>query len=116
LNRKAWLIALALAACASPRAAPVANTTSSSSPPPELFSELIAIDAGLCACAHAEGDAIDEGCAQPFIDRYNAWVHATERARERLPPDQHARLLEIDEHAHRCFQAAIGDPLPPKRR
>jgi hypothetical protein len=25
-------------------------------------------------------------------------------------------LAELDDHAHRCFQAAIGDPLPPRRR
>jgi hypothetical protein len=103
--------------CGAPRgAAPVGNSDTPRRVADPL-AELAAIRAGLCNCVEHPGPSIEEGddsCIGPFANRYNAWSkNPTSRAG--LSTADQARLAELDDAARRCFQAAIGDPLPPKR-
>jgi hypothetical protein len=106
--RAAALVVLAACGPTHRPAAPIANSMPATDP----LAELVAIRDGLCDCLHHQEGELDESCPSPFADRYNAWA---KRKHDDLTPAQRTRLAELDEEAHRCFQASIGDPLPPKR-
>jgi hypothetical protein len=103
------LILLMVVACGAPR------------PTTDPLAKLRSYEAAMCWCPEhpdpkaVELGAVDEDCSIAASEPVKAWVGDGTSWQVGLTPDEVTEAKAILERIRRCFQAGIGDPLPPKR-
>jgi hypothetical protein len=91
------------------------TTLKNTEPPHDPLAKLRTWETQVCACNAVEGDTIDETCSGEAAKPVNEWVRDGTSWKNNLDDAQVKQALEILDRIHRCFQAGIGDPLPPRR-
>jgi hypothetical protein len=84
-----------------------------SAPPEDPLAKLTTWETQVCACNAVEGEAVDETCSIEAAKPVNEWVRDGTSWKKNLDDAQVKEALEILDRIRRCFQAGIGDPLPP---
>jgi hypothetical protein len=102
-----------LLACRRPTQTPIQNAAPRSGVDP--LAKLRVFEATMCACLVNQGPEIDESCSGTAAEPVNAWIHDGTSWKRGLTNDQVTEANEILDRIQRCFQAGIGDPLPPRR-
>ncbi|HEX7702969.1 MAG TPA: hypothetical protein VF403_19660 [Kofleriaceae bacterium] len=82
-------------------------------PPEDPLAKLRTWETQVCACNAVEGETLDETCSSEAVKPLNDWVHDGTSWKKNLDDAQIKEALEIADRIRRCFQAGIGDPLPP---
>jgi len=69
----------------------------------------------MCACLENQPPEVDETCSGEAAKPVNAWVRDGTWKRGSHARAGSNRRQRSSTRIHRCFQAGIGDPLPPRR-
>ena len=104
------LLLVLVVACGGGSSPALKNTA----PREDPLAQLRTWETQMCACNAVEGDAIDETCSGEAAKPVNEWVRDGTSWKKNLDDAQVKEALEIMDRIHRCFQAGIGDPLPPR--